>query len=346
MFSAVFEHLEEHPEQLFEPPYRDIFDEKHYAPASNAEALSFLNWFRSQIRSEMHKDSAKRKARVGALGQVIDFMKNPSSSFYDLDAVNVGHIAVQLAYRIREPSMINQDQAGVCGPNSMIIYLAKNRPEAYAKLALDLFKSGTASFNNFQLLAPSIGGLFDWAPDMPLADHMVLIAAARGFANSLMRLLPTAAVQGNAPRTVLDALKSAGFANCDDKTLANFLGFGIGPGNVTAKSKQNLLDAQKDVKDGKCVVMMYSPDLVDLINGTLRQTHGEQVPRKPGTANLPDKGGTSTRPDHYSLLSDLEVEGSSVGFKLYTWGVSRRANIALNAFLTYYGGYVVGELTS
>jgi hypothetical protein len=93
--------------------------------------------------------------------------------------------------------------------------------------------------------------------------------------------------------------------------------------------------------------MMYSGELVSLIEGTFQQMHGADValPRKPGTANLPATAGTATRPNHYSLLSDLEVSGSSVMFKLYTWGASHRATIALDPFLTYYAGYVVGELS-
>ncbi|MFT3734307.1 MAG: hypothetical protein QM776_04680 [Rhodocyclaceae bacterium] len=334
------------PGQVFEPPYRQIIDDPQKAPASLAEASEFVELLIKHVGSEKDKDEGKKASRVKALGLVKTFLTNPKSTAYDDAEVSAAAFAVQLACRIREPSMINQGQASICGPNTLMIQVAKTTPERYAVVALALFQHGKANFDALDLEAPDIEKTRDWARELSLVDHIVLVAASRGFANSFMRALPSSALQGNAPDTVKSALEKAGFKHCQDNTISNWLGFGIGASNVTDKSRANLAQAAKAVSAGHCVIMFYGSELVSLITNQLTATFDKDIPRKPGQIALPASEGKASRPDHYSLVSKLQLNDKTTEIKLYSWGRSYTATLPTDSLLTYYAGYISGELNT
>jgi len=71
-----------------------------------------------------------------------DFLKRKGpQSFPHLDRSRVG---VDLLLRVANPNIINQRQAGVCGPVAFLYGLAFDSPAAYARMGIDLFENGRA----------------------------------------------------------------------------------------------------------------------------------------------------------------------------------------------------------
>ena len=63
-------------------------------------------------------------------------------------------LANGLQDRIKNPFLIDQGSAGLCGPASLLFVLARDKPEVYAKAAIELFEKGW-TFIGLRRVAPS-----------------------------------------------------------------------------------------------------------------------------------------------------------------------------------------------
>src|SRR5262249_37079749 len=65
--------------------------------------------------------------------------------------INRFKFAFQLALRIREPKLINQSQTNLCGPNALVIQMAREQPARYAALATQLFLTGRGFIDELKI---------------------------------------------------------------------------------------------------------------------------------------------------------------------------------------------------
>lgn len=86
-----------------------------------------------------------------ALRRVQDFRENLfiTSKFSKID---LGFYSVFLEERIRSPKFINQGPLNLCGPAAYLYLLAKNDPDGYAQVAIDLVIKGKASYNGLNFI--------------------------------------------------------------------------------------------------------------------------------------------------------------------------------------------------
>ena len=89
---------------------------------------------------------------VNALRLIDDFKNRRGRSgwFYSIPR---DQVAAGLAVRIKDPSRIDQGAANLCGPAALLFNLAQDRPEMYARFAIDLFENGQARLKNL-LISP------------------------------------------------------------------------------------------------------------------------------------------------------------------------------------------------
>ena len=84
-----------------------------------------------------------------AANLVCDFLKRMGSPYFpkfDRDIVGI-----DLLLRVANPSIINQNQATICGPVSVLYNAAFDQPARYAKYGIDLFERGKANLGEYEI---------------------------------------------------------------------------------------------------------------------------------------------------------------------------------------------------
>lgn len=77
-----------------------------------------------------------------ALAHIDQFDKRSGPTAFN--QFNRQKVAEQLRVRVNDPTVIEQNGAGVCGPTAFLFSLAQDDPLAYAKLVTDLYEHGAA----------------------------------------------------------------------------------------------------------------------------------------------------------------------------------------------------------
>lgn len=84
-----------------------------------------------------------------AVKLICEFLKRRhAQSFSKLDRARVG---IDLLLRVANPSIIDQENAGLCGPVAFLYGVAFDSPAAYAKFAIDLFENGRGKIGRFDV---------------------------------------------------------------------------------------------------------------------------------------------------------------------------------------------------
>ena len=301
-----------------------------YTPTQQ-ETHEFIGSFIQAIGNEMNKDANKRQERIQALGSIRVYNGAPGEVKFK--GINPHVFAFQLALRVREPSLIDQDQVGLCGANSVLIFFAKHDPKGFAKYALDLMKSGKGSFKDL-LVNPTwsvTGG--NWNSKMAAADVVTMGSLGIYFIDKLLG-------EGAIPSTIVSWLTQAGFPKAADKSFDFPFGWRI------EALEANLREAAQDAQAGKLVIIATNGKIVNAMAQTkaLVSTGTPQDARKGGDYNrfMPisenDQWVRST--NHWTVVSKLEVEDKFVKVKLYSWKEVLSFSVAKDKFLSYYGGHV------
>ena len=84
-----------------------------------------------------------------ALDSIADFKaRTTSAAFFTLVRARVAN---SLAERVVTPGKIDQANAGLCGPASLLFSVATDQPAEYAKFAIDLYEKGKAKLNDLEI---------------------------------------------------------------------------------------------------------------------------------------------------------------------------------------------------
>jgi hypothetical protein len=301
---------------------------------TQVETRDFIDYLLSAINQEKKALSPDRKA---ALSKILAYNEAPGKScFAEIDP----HVfAFQLALRIREPSLMNQQDSGVCGEASLMMFVAKDTPSIFADYAISLMRNGWGKLHNLTI-EPSNHTVSGWGPRRGMSEADVVTMGSLGL--SLVGFW-----EGRISRTVCTWLRDAGFSNVVDKVIE-----APGLSGETTLS-DNLAEAETAVSDGKLVIMAIHGDLVKRLQEAKVLTaafSGE--PHKSGagtqsigvsTKSLEPRSNPFRGTDHWVLVSFIKTAGRQVTVKLYSWKDSMTGTFSTNTFLTYYGGFIVAE---
>jgi hypothetical protein len=295
------------------------------------ETRDFIDYLLSAINQEEKALSPDRKA---ALTKILAYNETPGKScFSEIDP----HVfAFQLALRIREPSLMNQQDAGVCGEASLMMFVAKDTPSVFADYAISLMRNGWGKLHNLTI-EPSGHTVSGWGSRRGMSEADVVTMGSLGL--SLLGFW-----EGRTSGTVCGWLRDAGFGNVDDKVIGSA---------SDAKLRDNLAEAETAVSAKKLVVLAIHGDLVKKLQqgkAELAQFSGQ--PHKSGAGmtsivvgpkSLEPRTSPLRRTDHWVLVSFIKIQAKRVTVKLYSWKDSMTGTFEISTFLTYYDGFIVAE---
>ena len=298
------------------------------------ETRDFVDYLLSAINLE---DKALSPDRRAALSRVLAYNETPGKlCFADIDP----HVfAFQLALRIREPSLINQQDAGVCGEASLMMFFAKNTPSAFAEYAISLMRNGWGKLHHLTI-EPSGHTISGWGPRRGMSEADVVTVGSLGL--SLIAFW-----EGRTSGTLCRWLRDAGFGNVVDNVI-DFSGL-----PSEAKLRDNLAGAEAAVSAKKLVIMAVQEDLVKRLQET--KALAAQLLGKPhksaagmesiiiGPRSLESRSNPLRGTNHWVLVSFIETQKKYVTVKLYSWRDSMTGKFEISTFLTYYGGCIVAE---
>lgn len=304
-----------------------------YVP-TQAQTREFVQDLQLAIAKENKDLSQDRNI---ALGKVFSYNENPGTPKFS--SIDPSVFAFQLALRIREPSLMNQKEVGVCGETSLMIFFAKNTPSAFADYAISLIRRGEGKFYGLTVTPHSSTLSGSHSGKMPEADIVIIGSLGLG------RFAFTA---GTSAKDVCNLLTEAGFSSVTDKTYI-VSGF-----RKDDDLKANLRDAEVALSSSpsKLVIFAIHSDLVkDLLEGKRVFAGTGSLVRKSaaGRPSIPVEAEKRVNPfrgtDHWVAVSRLHLDEqeNEVTVKLYSWQHSALGEFPLDAFMTYYGGYIVAD---
>jgi hypothetical protein len=314
------------------------------ATPSKTETANFIGMLKNAISQE-NKTSAP--ARCKALDSIIAYNANPGASHFT--GVVPSTFAFQLALRIREPNLISQGKLGLCGANASVIHFAKTNPEGYAKLGIDLMKSGKGTFGQKEVEPNSTIRSGVTKLDLDAADFVVLasVRGGPGFLGTIFREGKEGIGQGMDAKDVGNLLKKAGYTDVEDHVHIF----------TSADWKENLIKAENRLSAGLLVLFSINSKLVTLMledkakvvalvpendnQGILQKCN---TIRKAGAGAMDLPASPKKKSNHWVLVTKLKVTDDEITIKLYSWGKSVKRTMNRKNFMTYYEGFVCAKL--
>jgi hypothetical protein len=307
------------------------------------ETRDFVDYLLSAINQENKALSPDRKA---ALSRVLAYNEAPGKPYFP--GIDPHVFAFQLALRIREPSLLNQKDVGICGENSLMIFFAKKSPCEFAEYAISLMRTGSGKFHGL-VVEPSAetfwgASIWDLNKEKLAAADFVTVAS---LAPSVFGKIK----EGTTPEQVCALLAKAGFANPQDKINQDEAFSG------SAQSALNLNDAAAAVRAGKIVILGVHAEWVEVVR-SLKAVYARmwrQVELQRGSGKNWAQGPITGEPfvtkrkpgprerRHWILVTYLEPTPTHVAIKLYSWQNPLHAEFKLDTFLSYYEGYVAAD---
>jgi hypothetical protein len=310
---------------------------------------AFVKWFRELVARQ--KASNKTLERVQALETIEnDFIGRPTpTSFPQIDA---NKFAFQLALRVREPRLINQKSTNLCGPNSLLIQLAKDRPVQYVCFAIQLFREGKSTLDRMEVEPGFLIRSFYNEKAIGECDYVVLgsvrDSAAILLGDGLVRNIGLL----TKPGVLCEWLRKAGYSEVEDHTFFDVPGY-VAPvdllthGNINAPRPKgfqmpsapnekisNLKTAANKLAAGKRIIMNAEGQL----SSDIVKFHKRPI------SNSGLTGPSNAMATHWCWVSKLDVDdtaGKVRAIKIYTWGGSfSAADVDLDDFVSRYAGFV------
>ena len=311
------------------------------------ETRDFVDYLLSAINQENKALSPDRRT---ALSKVLEYNEAPGKTYFE--GIDPHVFAFQLALRVREPSLLNQAEVGICGENSLMIFFAKKSPSEFADYAISIMRAGSGNFHGL-IVKPSTETFWGTSPwesskgKLAEVDFVTIGSLARSIFGDIK--------EGTTPEEVCALLSKAGFLNTQDMIDQREAFSG------SADSIRNLKDAAEAVKANKIVILgvhaEFIPGLRALKTFYARNWGRPQLRRGSGKkwdewgmegpieAKLlvqKRKAGPRER-RHWILVTYLEATQTHVTIKLYSWQNPLHAMFELETFLSYYEGYVAAD---
>lgn len=259
---------------------------------------------------------------------VCKFMQR-SGNFHwpNLDRDQVG---ASLLMRIANPSIIDQQNASLCGPAAVMFGLAADQPVAYAKFAIELFEKGKAPLGH-NMIKPdprlrvftSPGSKIDQADWMTLgslrsSENWLVEYWSLDQENFITEKFENAGGMTTAWE-VANWLGDAGYRDVREETNV-----------VRDKGESNLREASRLYEAGYRTILFIDANMLKA------ETQSED-------SGILDR--------HWVVLrSSVQIANGKVSLMVYTWGDGERTiprmssiPLALGDFLQNYHGFVAGR---
>jgi hypothetical protein len=305
----------------------------------------FVTWFRNVVKNQKGTPKTDDRARAFDVLER-DILGNLNrGAFPEIDPVK---FAFQLALRIREPKLIHQTKTNLCGPNSLVIQLARDRPSQYARLATQLFLTGRGFIDTLEIEPDRSIRLGFNASALGECDYVVLGSVR----NSPALLLGNNFIRDigllTKPGVLCGWLRRAGYEEVEDHVFFDVPFYvrpidwmtsgklhGPRPGGFTVpsdlqKKVANLRRMADKLAGGHKVIMNAESALSE----GLRQQNLENSGLGTGRSNA--------MKTHWTFVTKLALSNTHVTeIKLYTWGGAiKRHNIPIEDFASRYTGFV------
>lgn len=234
-----------------------------------------------------------------------------------------------LTARVKQPWLINQSAASLCGPAAFMYCVAKDAPDLYVKYVIDLYVSGKGSINNLHV-EPSEdcrkGTIVSGISSIAFVDWIAL-ASLRDSENSLFDY---SSVNDQASGITLPGIlakwfKLAGYCNVNNSASVAW-----------SQGPKHLVDAAISYQNNKNVCLFVSgKSLNSPFAVKIFPSHWIVMSDYPTF-------GDSSHKDYSKKMEDLKKE--TISLPVYTWGTEKREwnpqNLSLDDFSSYYFGSV------
>lgn len=234
-----------------------------------------------------------------------------------------------------EPWLINQSGTSLCGMACVFYLFAKEQPERYAKFSKELFRTGEAKLNNYNvrpsndLLEKKINknGYPIDTDNMPLVDFVTL-AGTRNSDNSKYKGGNEQFQAINWPPLMVELLeKLLGYKSVSTKGVYNPI---KKPSNYHKSSIMKIIDdINQQIIDGFRIILMIDSDLIQDVWDYESADYHWVVLETP-----------------IYLVNNLNSDGQTfytLNFKVYSWGSKDdylKNPITVEHFINNYYGYI------
>jgi hypothetical protein len=143
-------------------------------PEQLDHVVVFLKKMRLMIVAEGKGSSARR---AEAINRLIQYVSIPCENENEYSRNRIKwQLCFQLAIRVREPKFIDQRRVPICGPNSVAIAWARDRPCEYVTAALELHAKGQCELDGGHYLVrfSMKNSVTCWVGKMAYADILVM----------------------------------------------------------------------------------------------------------------------------------------------------------------------------
>jgi hypothetical protein len=266
-------------------------------------------------------------SKAVALAMVSQFSRGTGRGAFPRIGLLPPEFALQLSARISTPKLIDQGRSSLCGPADFLYTLALKNPMAYARYAIDLYRTGSAWIGKMRV-APGVDcrnyvpqgmDAVDWVTLASLRDSSNILLDYRNTGMKLPELRCRVAYwDGSAPRSY--------YTNFVNDTNV-----------ILDKGLWCLLRADQQRASGSCACLFI------------------------GSGVLGTRAGGKLVPDHWVVLTTpvmldgaqaapLLIRGTSIdrdatlldqklSFEVFTWGELRKVGpIKVTEFLDYFYG--------
>ncbi|WP_342359717.1 hypothetical protein [Terrarubrum flagellatum] len=248
-----------------------------------------------------------------AADMACDFLeRNGATSFPYLDRMDVG---TGLLMRIASPGTFNQDQAGLCGPASLLYNVASDNPVAFARYAIDLFEKGKAKIDQWEIEPGS--DLRNYMPPESI-DHVdwLTMASIRDSSNWFFDYQSISDSGGSTSREITHWFERSGYVDVRNET------------NRVYSADADAIDSANELFDkGYRIILRINANML-----------------------YEEKQSTEGKGNHVvALRSRIDRSGGKVRLKVFTWGQDNYAiphgakDLSLEDFLANFYGYVAGK---
>ena len=234
-----------------------------------------------------------------------------------------------LIARVKQPWLINQSSASLCGPAAFIYCVAKDAPNLYVKYVIDLYVSGRGSINNLHV-EPSEdcrkGTIVSGTSSIAFVDWIAL-ASLRDSENSF---LDYSSVTDQASGITLPGILSKWF------TLGGYCNINNKASLTWSQGSKHLIDAAISYQNNKNVCLFVS-------GKSLNSPFAVKIfPSHWVVMSDHLTFGDSFHKNYSNKIEDLMKE--KISLPVYTWGAEKREwnpqGLSLDEFSSYYFGSV------
>lgn len=240
--------------------------------------------------------TAKKELVDKALHDIGEFEKaGTQGMFYGLPRASV---ARGLRERVQTPSLVDQNNASVCGPAAFIYCLLNCHPEIYVRYVTDLYETGEARLGDMTIKPstdcmsfrsdPSQIADVDWIALVGLRDSENLVLS---YSSTKMWDIKEEVAGGTSPHILAKWFDKAGFAGVTNETNVYF-----------SKGLPTLLKGNAQTYLQRYVCLLINDNMVDLIDPDAYKK-------------------SSTLCNHWVVLQDLtSYADDDIRFSVYSQG--------------------------